>query len=104
MSVVATLMGDMNMLWICIFLSFFGPSMLMKKEQEKVIEVQAEDKEDHVAGDLQLTERGSIIVAEFTKLYERLDDKIPKFSEWQDEQRVKKEASTNSHLNSSAAN
>ena len=33
MSAVATLIGDMNMLWICIFLSFFGPSMLMSSEE-----------------------------------------------------------------------
>ena len=41
---------------------------------------------------MQLTETGSIIVTKFTKLFERLDSKIPKFSEWQEEQRIEKEA------------
>ena len=32
-SAVATLIGDMNVMWITIFLSFFAPSMLMKKDE-----------------------------------------------------------------------
>ena len=43
MSAVATLIGDMNMLWICIFLSFFVPSMLMKKDDGKTEEQKAAD-------------------------------------------------------------
>ena len=49
---MATLIGDMNVLWICIFLSFFGPSMLMKKGSEAEQHVAAAAGEDHTAGDV----------------------------------------------------
>ena len=33
-SAVATLIGDVNVLWVTLFLSFFVPSMLMKKSEK----------------------------------------------------------------------
>ena len=91
MSAVATIVGDMNVLWLCVFLSFFVPTMLMKKEDEEEQKVkEKEGANAHTAGDLQLTERGSTIVAVFINLIERIDSKIPKFSEWQEVQKIKK--------------
>ena len=61
MSAVATLIGDMNMLWMCIFLSFFGPTMLMKKEGKVAAESSTSTNSnnnnnnnpaDHTAGDV----------------------------------------------------
>ena len=80
MSTVATIVGDMNVIWLCVFLSFFVPTMLMKKGGEEAQKVkEKEGAEGHSAGDVQLTERGSIIVATFTDLFGKLDSKIPKF-------------------------
>ena len=84
-SAVATLIGDMNVLWITIFLSFFAPTMLMKKDETSEQEQQslATEKDDQIGeNDLQLTERGSIIVAKFKQIFEKIHTRIPKFSEW----------------------
>jgi len=35
-SAVLTLVGDMNVMWLLIFLSFFGPSMFKKREGSQV--------------------------------------------------------------------
>jgi len=32
-----------------------------------------------------LTNRGAIVVAKFAGLFEKLDSKIPKFSDWQEQ-------------------
>ena len=96
-SAVLTILGDMNVFWLLLFLSFFGPSLLKSRDSSQVApdtsnnSNRSDDKErEHTASGLMLTKRGAVVVAKFTDLFERLDSKIPKFSDWQEQQKIKK--------------
>ena len=92
-SAVLTILGDMNVFWLLLFLSFFGPSMLKSRDssQQAPDTNRSDDKErEHTASGLMLTKRGAVVVAKFTALFEKLDSKIPKFSDWQEQQKIKK--------------
>ena len=82
LSAVTTIVGDMNAIWLCLFLSFFVPSMLMKDESKSAHQAADIQQKDSSDGNVKLTERGSIIVSKVKALFEKLDSKIPKFSNW----------------------
>ena len=85
-SAVLTIVGDMNVFWLLLFLSFFGPSLLKSRSSEEEPDSstnKSEDKErEHTASGLMLTKQGAVVVAKFRALFEQLDSRIPKFSDW----------------------
>lgn len=93
-------MGDINVIWLAIILSFFVPSMLMKKKSEDEIKKEEPQEEKMDAADTSVKSTESVqdneyrytsmLVAKFVEIFGEIDSKIPKFSEWQDWQKQKK--------------
>ena len=81
-SAFTTLMGDGGLFWLCIIMSFFLPSLVMRRSRKK------EEKLSQLAstqapGAIVLTDTGNKIWNKVVELLEQIDSKIPKFSDYQ---------------------
>ena len=83
-SAIVTLVGDMNVFWICVFASFSILSMLKKREVKAGPAADKDDKQTQALAqsDLMLTTRGSHFVASLTRIIDRVNEAIPRFSTW----------------------
>ena len=85
-SAATTLMGDGGLLWLCLLLSFFLPSLVMRSRKEEELSKMT----SHEQGAFVLTETGKNIWNKIAGLLERIDSKIPKYSDYQQKKEIEK--------------